>query len=96
MIKPELFSDREVEKLEDRYLCDECRFCGCDERPYVENKGKTFIDRVECNIWAQGPFRVHCDKCGTNGPERSDPEKAIWAWNSMPKTSGKTRRRMKK
>ena len=91
MITPELFSDQEVGELEDSLIGDKCRFCGCDDRPFVENEGMTLIDSVECNYWAQGPFRVHCDKCGNNGPAKRSPFQAIKAWNRMPIKPRKTK-----
>ena len=89
MITPELFSDQEVGELEDSLIGDKCRFCGCDDRPFVENDGMTLVDHVEYNYWAQVTFRVHCDKCGTNGPARRRPLQAIRAWNRMPKEAKK-------
>lgn len=87
MITPKLFSDQEVGELEDSLIGDKCRFCGCDDRPFVENEGRLFRDETSAKdeFWSEGPFRVHCEHCKRYGPRRSDPEKAIRAWNRMPK-----------
>ena len=86
MITPELFSDKEVGKLEDSLIGDKCRFCGSGDRPFVENKGRTFANIGEVDeYWSEGPFRVHCEKCNRYGPSKRYPWQAIRAWNRMPK-----------
>lgn len=87
MIKLKLFSDREIGDLEDSLIFWKCKFCGCEDRPFVENKGRLFKNETSSRdeFWSEGPFRVHCEHCNMYGPTRSDPEKAIKAWNRMPK-----------
>lgn len=87
MIKPELFSDQEVGELEDSLIDDKCRFCGYDDRPFVENLGRTFenMSGAKEEYWSEGPFRVHCEKCRRYGPIRRYPQQAIRAWNRMTK-----------
>lgn len=94
MIHVKLYSDKEVGVLEDSLIEDQCRFCGCEDRPFVENEGRLFKNETSSRdeFWSEGPFRVHCEHCKRYGPIRSDPEKAIMAWNRMPKASVKTRR----
>lgn len=87
MITPELFSDQEVGELEDRLIGDKCRFCGHEDRPFVENEGRLFRDETSAKdeFWSEGPFRVHCEKCNRYGPSKRYPWQAIRAWNRMPK-----------
>ena len=46
MITLELFSDEEVGELEDELIGDKCRFCGNEDRPFVENEGRVFRDET--------------------------------------------------
>lgn len=87
MITPKMFSYQEVGDLEDSLIEDLCRFCGCEDRPFVENEGRLFKNEKSSRdeFWSEGPFRVHCEHCNRYGPTRSDPEKAIKAWNRMSK-----------
>ena len=87
MIKVELYSDEEVGVMEDELLKDGCRFCGSNDRPFVQNDGRTFEDAGGRMVfWSEGPFSVRCDDCNTDGPSRKTPAQAIAAWNRMPKS----------
>ena len=91
MISVRLYDDQEVGDLEDILLPDECRFCGIDDKPYVENEGRTFMCESSPGImyWSAGPFCVCCDACGARGPSRISPEAAIRAWNRAGKPGSK-------
>ena len=89
-----LYDDQEVGDLEDILLPGECRFCGIDDKPYVENEGYTFMCESSwgTTYWSAGPFCVCCDACGARGPSRSSPEAAIQAWNRAGKPGPKRRK----
>jgi hypothetical protein len=85
MIHVRLYNDQEVGQMEDDLIENQCRFCGCEDRPFVENKGRLFKNETSPRdeFWSEGPFRVHCDHCNMYGPTRSDPKKAILAWHNV-------------
>ena len=86
MINVKLYSDEEVGEMEYELLDDRCRFCGSDDRPFVQNDGRTFEQADgSLKFWSEGPFSVRCEKCNTEGPRRKTPWLAIAAWNRMRK-----------
>lgn len=89
MIDVKLYNDQEVGELEDDLIGDRCRFCGCEDRPFVENEGRLFKNETSSRdeFWSEGPFRVRCEHCKRHGPLMKNPESAINAWNRMPKKS---------
>ena len=89
MIDVKLYNDQEVGELEDDLIGDRCRFCGCEDRPFVENEGRLFKNETSSRdeFWSEGPFRVRCEHCKRCGPLMKNPESAINAWNRMPNKS---------